>query len=89
MSPFLILAVGVAVVLGMILGLRVNAFLALLTAAVTVSLLAPGELDTKIARVAEAFGDTAASVGIVIALAAIIGTCLLESGAADRIVQPS
>ena len=87
MSPFLILAVGVAVVLVLILGFKINAFLALLTAAVTVSLMSPGELDTKIARVAEAFGSTAASVGIVIALAAIIGTCLLESGAADRIVR--
>lgn len=31
------------------------------------------------------FGSTAASIGIVIVLAAIIGQCLLESGAADRI----
>ena len=83
----LTLAVGIAVVLGMILVLRVNAFLALLTAAVTVSLMAPGPTGEKISRVADAFGGTAASVGIVIALAAIIGTCLLESGAADRIVK--
>jgi GntP family gluconate:H+ symporter len=87
MSPFVILAVGVAVVLVLILWLRINAFLALLTAAVVVSLMSPGALDTKIARVAEAFGNTAAAVGIVIALAAIIGACLLESGAADRIVK--
>lgn len=38
-------------------------------------------------RVAEAFGNTAAKVGILIALASIIGKCLLESGAADRIVR--
>ena len=87
MSPFVILAVGVAVVLVMILGLKVNAFLALLTAAVVVSLMSPGPVAERVSRVAEAFGDTAASVGIVIALAAIIGTCLLESGAADRIVR--
>ena len=87
MSPFVILAVGVAVVLVMILGLKVNAFLALLTAAVVVSLMSPGPVGERVSRVADAFGDTAASVGIVIALAAIIGTCLLESGAADRIVR--
>lgn len=38
-------------------------------------------------RVASALGSTAAKVGILIALAAIIGKCLLESGAADRIVR--
>ena len=38
-------------------------------------------------RVAEGFGRTCAKVGIIIAMAAIIGTCLLESGAADRIVR--
>jgi len=35
---------------------------------------------------AEGFGATAASIGIVIVLAAVIGQCLIGSGAADRIV---
>lgn len=38
-------------------------------------------------RVASGFGSTAAKIGILIAMASIIGTCLLESGAADRIVR--
>lgn len=38
-------------------------------------------------RVADAFGNTCAKIGILIALAAIIGKCLLDSGAADRIVR--
>ena len=33
------------------------------------------------------FGTTAASIGLVIVLAAIIGQCLLESGAADKITR--
>lgn len=37
-------------------------------------------------RVASGLGKTATSVGIIIALAAIIGECLMRSGAADRIV---
>ncbi|MBI1375663.1 MAG: GntP family permease [Phycisphaera sp.] len=37
-------------------------------------------------RVADGFGKTAVSIGILIAMAAIIGKCLLESGAAERIV---
>lgn len=38
-------------------------------------------------RIAAAFGNTAGKIGILIALASIIGTCLLKSGAADRIVR--
>lgn len=87
MSPLLILAVGVAVVLGMIIFLRINAFVALITAAMVVSLLAPGEVGAKIGRVADAFGRSAGAIGIVIALAAIIGQCMMDSGAADRIVR--
>ncbi|QDV38961.1 GntP family permease [Tautonia plasticadhaerens] len=38
-------------------------------------------------RVAEGFGSTATGIGILIAMAAIVGKCLLDSGAADRIVR--
>lgn len=38
-------------------------------------------------RVAEGFGRTAGQIGILIAMASIIGMCLLESGAADRMVR--
>ncbi len=38
-------------------------------------------------RVAIAFGQTTGNIGILIALAAIIGKCLLDSGSADRIVR--
>lgn len=40
-----------------------------------------------IARVAAGFGRTCADIGILIAMASIIGKCLLDSGAADRIVR--
>jgi len=43
--------------------------------------------STAPSRVADAFGSTCGSIGILIAMAAIIGKCLLESGAADRIVR--
>lgn len=86
MHPLLILLIGMATILGGILGLRLNAFLALIAAAVVVSLLAPGEPAVKIARVAEGFGRTAGTIGIVIALAAITGQAMTDSGAADRIV---
>jgi GntP family gluconate:H+ symporter len=33
------------------------------------------------------FGNTAGGVGLIIALAAIVGTCMMKSGAADRVVR--
>jgi GntP family gluconate:H+ symporter len=38
-------------------------------------------------RISKGFGRTTGQVGIVIAMASIIGICLLESGAADRMVR--
>jgi GntP family gluconate:H+ symporter len=85
--PMLILAIGIATVIGMIVVLRINAFIALITAALVVSILSPGEWALKVNRVATAFGNTAGAIGIVIALAAVIGKAMMDSGAADRVVQ--
>jgi len=84
--PLVILAVGIAIVIGMIVVLRVNAFLALIVAAMVVSLMSPGPVAERVSRVAAAFGAIAGRIGIIIALAAIIGDCLIASGAADRVV---
>ncbi len=86
-GPWLILAAGVATIVGLIVVAKANAFLALLAAALVVSVLAPGEAADKAARVATAFGTAAGSIGIVIALAAVVGRAMTESGAADRIVR--
>ena len=87
LHPLIILVVGILTVILMITRLRMNAFIALITSAVVVSLLSPGDLAEKMSRVAEAFGNTAGSIGIVIALAVVIGKCMMDSGAADRIVR--
>jgi GntP family gluconate:H+ symporter len=86
-GPLIILAVGIGAVLGMIVVLRMPAFLPLICAALLVSLLAPGAIETKCARVAQAFGAAASKFAIVIALAAVVGKCMLDSRAADRIVE--
>ncbi len=85
--PLVILGIGIVAVVGMITILRLNAFVSLITSAIIVSMLAPGELATKISRVADAFGGAAGKIGIVIALAVVIGKCMMDSGAADRIVR--
>ena len=43
--------------------------------------------QTVAKRVTDGFGSTCAKIGILIAMASIIGKCLLDSGAADRIVR--
>ena len=109
-SPLLLLAIGLVLVLGGIVWLRMHAFLALALAAFVVGSLTPtsylerhfteekGEShqrakvlaeDSIGKRLADGFGRTCGKVGILIAMAAIIGTCLMESGAAMRIVRSS
>ncbi len=86
-NPLVILVLGMLTVLGLIIFARLNAFLALIIAALLVSFLAAGNVAEKVGRVASAFGTNAGNIGIVIALASIIGKCMLDSGAADRIVR--
>lgn len=87
LDPIFVVALGIVLIIVLIGFARLNAFLALLISAVAVSLAAPGDWELKIARVGQAFGTTAGKIGIVIALAAVIGKCLMDSGAADRIVR--
>ncbi|MFG0262578.1 MAG: GntP family permease, partial [Novipirellula sp. JB048] len=90
-TPVIILVVGIVSVLGMIIGLKLNAFLALILSALIISLLVglseEGSATASMDAVVSAFGSSAGSIGIVIAMAAIIGKCMLDSGAADRIVR--
>jgi GntP family gluconate:H+ symporter len=87
LNPILILIIGVALLIAMIIVLRLNAFVALITTAIIISLLSPGDFADKVTRVGQSFGSVVGGIGIVIALAAIIGKCLMDSGAADRIVR--
>src|SRR4051794_23732324 len=86
MNPLWILLVGMLVVVGGVLVLRLHAFLALILGALLVAALTPNQSGNVGARVAEGFAATAKDVAIVIAMAAIVGQGLLVSGAAERIV---
>ena len=87
MGAIEICLMGLAVVIVSILWLRLHAFLGLLLGAFVVSILTPGVGTDAMSRVAEGFGTGCRKIGILIALAAIIGQCLLASGAAERIVR--
>lgn len=94
MTPVILVVIGIVSVLGLIIGLKLNAFLALIISALVVSLGAGYFISdpqasalSSMQAVVNAFGKSAAGIGIVIAMAAIIGKCMLDSGAADRIVR--
>ncbi len=94
LHPFLIVGIGITVVLTLILKWRVNAFIALITAALVVSFLAPAppttddpaKQETWVSRVAKEFGTSCEKIGLVIGFAAVIGEAMMKSRAADRIV---
>jgi GntP family gluconate:H+ symporter len=106
-DPIFILLVGIVIVVGGIIGLKLHPFLALLLAAVAVALLTPTiaveqfylakgtaaaealKLSHKSIgeRIGTEFGNTCAKIGILIAMAAIIGKSMLDSGAAERIIR--
>jgi GntP family gluconate:H+ symporter len=106
-DPLIILAVGVLIVVGGIIGLKLHPFLALLSAALAVALLTPVETLEQFylskgssaaealksanksigERIATEFGNTCAKIGILIAMAAIIGKSMLDSGAAEKVIR--
>jgi len=89
MTPLGILIVALVVVVGGVLAFKLHPFLILIIAAFVVALLTPNGDATLAApgqRVAEGFGKTALDIGIVIAMASILGTCLSAAGGAQRIV---
>ncbi|MDE0860559.1 MAG: SLC13 family permease [Akkermansiaceae bacterium] len=87
MGALEICLMGLTVVIVSILLLRLHAFLGLLLGAFVVSVLTPGVGSEAMGQVAAGFGEGCRKIGILIALAAIIGQCLLVSGAAERIVR--
>ncbi len=95
--PFATLGICVAAIIVLITRLRVHPFLALVGVAILAGLLAPrGSLPGEPAKshwvqavevTASELGVVCGKIGIVIALASIIGVCVMESGAADKVVR--
>src|SRR5688572_9749958 len=95
--PFAVFAICLATIVVLVSVVRVHAFFALIAAALLAGVLAaelpatPGKVRSHWVQAAEltteGFGNIAAKIGIVIALAAVIGTCLVESGGADKVVR--
>lgn len=93
--PFAVLLFGILAVVVMISKFKLHPFVALILSAIIVGLISasvPGaEGVPHLVRAIETpmleFGNVAGKIAWVIALAAIIGTAMMESGAAQRIVN--
>jgi gluconate:H+ symporter, GntP family len=79
--------VGIAVIVVLITLVKLHPFLSLMFGALTVGVVAGENLQTVLTSFAKGFGDTAASVGILIALGAMFAKLLADSGGADEIVD--
>ncbi len=99
--PFVVLAVSVVFIIIAITRFKLHPFLALVLAAIFAGVLSRiyplttavdgvvviSSLADVLRLTMEGFGKTAAGIAISIGLASIIGFCLMESGAADRVVR--
>ncbi len=93
--PFAVLFLGIVAVIVMISYLRFHPFVALILASIFVGLISADlpvtgnqhPLVTAVELPMLEFGSVAGKIAWVIALAAMIGTAMMESGAAERIVN--
>ena len=78
---------GIALIIVLITWLKVNPFLSLALGAVGLGIAANLGGPTSVASFATGFGNTMASVGILVGFGAMFGKLLADSGGADRIVD--
>jgi GntP family gluconate:H+ symporter len=79
--------VAIALLVVLITVVKLNPFLALILGGLTVGAIAGQNLNDVIGSFTSGFGDTAAGVGVLIALGAIFAKLLADSGGADQVVD--
>ncbi|MEU3839939.1 gluconate:H+ symporter [Streptomyces sp. NPDC028635] len=78
---------GIAVIVLLITKFKLHAFLSLTLGTLVLGAVAGAPLDKAIASFTTGLGSTVAGVGVLIALGAILGKMLADSGGADQIVD--
>jgi len=79
--------IGIAVIIALITFVKLNPFLSLTVGALLVGAIAGLGMDKTVASFGTGVGATVASVGTLIALGAIFGKLLADSGGADQLVD--
>ncbi|MGW0562141.1 GntT/GntP/DsdX family permease [Streptomyces sp. NPDC003016] len=78
---------GIAVIVLLITKFKLHAFLALTIGSLALGAFSGAPLDKAISSFSTGLGNTVAGVGVLIALGAILGKLLADSGGADQIVD--
>ncbi|WP_367434230.1 GntT/GntP/DsdX family permease [Streptomyces celluloflavus] len=78
---------GIAVIVLLITKFKLHAFLSLIIGSLVLGAVAGAPLDKAIASFSSGLGATVAGTGVLIALGAILGKLLADSGGADEIVD--
>ncbi|MFI2643549.1 GntP family permease [Streptomyces sp. NPDC018610] len=78
---------GIAVIVLLITKFKLHAFLSLTIGSLVLGAVAGAPLDKAIASFSAGLGSTVAGVGVLIALGAILGKMLADSGGADQVVD--
>ncbi|MGX1624935.1 GntT/GntP/DsdX family permease [Streptomyces sp. NPDC055506] len=78
---------GIAVIVLLITKFKLHAFLALTIGSLALGAIAGAPLDKVLTSFSAGLGTTVAGVGVLIALGAILGKMLADSGGADQIVD--
>ncbi|GAU65053.1 putative gluconate permease [Streptomyces sp. NBRC 110611] len=78
---------GIAVIVLLITRFKLHAFLSLIIGSLVLGAVAGAPLDKAIASFSSGLGATVAGTGVLIALGAVLGKLLADSGGADQIVD--
>src|SRR5690625_460003 len=87
LQPLIALVVGIAAIVVIVLRTRLDAFIALLIAALLTGSIAGFAPTDTISSIVEGFGSTLGSIGIVIGLGVAVGKILEVSGGADALAR--
>lgn len=83
--PLVIVGIGVAILLVLMLGFKLNGFISLVLVSIFVAVSEGMPLDKVIKSVEGGMGGTLGHMALVLGFGAMIGTLIAESGAAQRI----
>ena len=79
--------IGIAIIVLLIVVLKMHPFLSLILGSAFVGLAAPVPLPMVVTNFEDGVGDTLKEVGLLIALGAMLGKLLADSGGADRVID--
>lgn len=85
--PIIGVIIGVALLLFLIMGLKLNTFIALIITSMTTGIILGMPIDQVVATVEKGMGDTLGHIAIIFGLGAILGKLLSDGGGATKIAD--